>query len=290
MSCAKPELDIRQLSGRIGAEIAGVTLGGALAPATVAAIDDALVTHKVVFFRGQTHLDEMGHEAFAALLGTPLKHPTQAAFGDSDYTLELDSRTGERANVWHTDVTFVAEYPKASILRAVAVPPYGGDTLWANCAAAYADLPLSLRGLVDGLRAVHTNIRPTIEESGISEERRRRFAARRFEAEHPVVRVHPDSGEPVLVLGNFLDYFVGLDRLASARLYELLQDYVVRPENTVRWRWQRGDVAIWDNRATQHYALADYGEERRIMRRVTIAGDLPVGIDRRHSIARTAAE
>ena len=280
------QVTIQKVAGRIGAEISGVRLSGDLAPDVVAAIDQALVAHKVIFFRGQEHLDEAGHEAFAALIGTPLRHPTQTPYGDTQYTLELNSERGERSNIWHTDVTFVAAYPKASILRAVVVPPWGGDTMWANTAAAYAELPPKLRELADGLRAIHTNIQPVIDDTPIHRERSQRFQARRLEAEHPVVRVHPDSGERCLVLGNFAVRFVGLDRADSARVFELLESHIIRPENTVRWRWQAGDVAIWDNRATQHYALADYGDQRRIMRRVTIAGDVPVGVDGRPSVAR----
>jgi taurine dioxygenase len=280
------QIAIHKVAGRIGAEISGVRLSGELSPDLAAAIDHALVEHKVIFFRGQTHLDDAQQEAFAALLGTPLRHPTQTPVAGAEYTLELNSERGERANVWHTDITFVAAYPKASILRAVVIPPWGGDTMWANTAAACADLPPQLRALAESLRAIHTNIRPVIQESGIDPERVARFQAHRLEAEHPVVRVHPDSGEPCLVLGDFADRFVGLDRADSARIWKLLQAHITRPENTVRWRWQPGDVAIWDNRATQHYALADFGDQRRIMRRVTIAGDVPVGLDGRPSVTR----
>lgn len=273
------ELDIRKVAGRIGAQISGVRLSADLPERIIAAIDAALVRYKVIFLRDQHHLDEAAQEAIAARFGEPFKHPTQTPFGDTDYTLELDSRTGERANVWHTDITFVAAYPKASMLRAVTIPPYGGDTMWANTAAGYESLPAPIRTMADSLRAIHANIRPHIYETPINRERSAAFHSRRIEAEHPVVRVHPDSGEPSLVLGNFVERFVGLDMDASARVFDLLQSYVLRPENIVRWQWREGDVAIWDNRATQHYALADYDDQRRVMRRVTIAGDIPVGLD-----------
>ena len=110
------------------------------------------------------------------------------------------------------------------------------------------------------------------------------FASTVYETEHPVVRVHPETGERTLILGQFLKSFVGLSGANSARLFAILQDHVIRLENTVRWRWAQGDVAIWDNRATQHYAINDYGDQQRVMRRVTLAGDVPVGLDGRQSV------
>jgi taurine dioxygenase len=281
--------NLNRVAGRIGAEVHGVRLGGDLDPATVAAIQAALGRHKVLFFRGQQHLDDAGQESFAAVLGAPVAHPTVPSKVGSTYLFELDSEHGGRANTWHTDVTFVAAYPKASILRAVTVPPAGGDTVWANTAAAYESLPAPLRGLADGLRAIHSNLYDyAANRTDVNAEQVKRyrevFASTVYETEHPVVRIHPETGEKTLVLGNFFKQFVGLNTADSARLFNILQDHITRLENTVRWRWAEGDVAIWDNRATQHYAINDYGDQRRIMRRVTLAGDVPVGLDGRPSI------
>ncbi len=277
------------VAGRIGAEVRGIRLGGDLSGTTAAAILRALSRHKVLFFRCQNHLDDVGQEAFAATLGVPVTHPTVPAKSGSSYLFKLDSEHGGRANTWHTDVTFVAAYPKASILRAVTVPASGGDTVWANTAAAYQALPPPLSALADTLRAIHSNLYDyAANRADATTEQIKRyrevFASTVYETEHPVVRIHPETGEKTLVLGSFFKQFVGFNSADSARLFAILQDHITRLENTVRWRWAEGDVAIWDNRATQHYAINDYGAQRRVMRRVTLAGDAPVGLDGRSSV------
>ncbi|MER7466970.1 TauD/TfdA family dioxygenase [Streptomyces sp. NPDC097981] len=272
---------VTRIGGRIGAEIGGVRLGGDLAAESVAVIRAALLAHKVVFFRGQDHLDEAGHEAFARLLGTPVAHPTVPS-ADGRYALGIDSHHGARANQWHTDVTFVPAYPAFSILRAVAVPPYGGDTLWANTAAAYANLPEPLRALADGLRALHSNeydyaaLKPDALPEALAQYRDV-FTSTAFLTEHPVVRVHPETGERSLLLGNFVQRIKGLTGQDSRALLDLFQSHIERPENTVRRQWRAGDVAIWDNRATQHYGVDDSDDHERTLRRVTVDGDVPVG-------------
>jgi alpha-ketoglutarate-dependent taurine dioxygenase len=170
--------------------------------------------------------------------------------------LAIDSEHG-KANSWHTDVTFVDRVPAISILRAIELPPYGGSTVWADTARAYADLPEALKALVDRLWAVHTNVHDyaghadstriggvDVKEQAYREE----FVSQRYETEHPVI-------------------------------FELLQNRVTRLENTVRWQWADGDVAIWDNRATQHYGVADYDDLRRRLHRITLAGDVPVSVE-----------
>ncbi|CUS45568.1 MAG: TauD/TfdA family dioxygenase [Pseudomonadota bacterium] len=283
-------LDIVPVGGRIGAEIRGVRLGGDLDDDIVAAIRAALVRHKVIFFRDQAHLDDAAHEAFAARLGEPLAHPTVPVAEGSRFLLELNSKEGEAASAWHTDITFLPAFPSASILRALTIPPAGGDTLWANGAAAYASLPAPLKALVERLRAVHTNAydyaasRPEASNEQIRRHREV-FASTVYETEHPVVHIHPETQERVLLLGNFVKSFVGLNRDDFARIFGLLQDHITKPENTVRWRWAPGDVAIWDNRATQHRAIADFAKQARLLRRATIAGSVPVGVDGNHSRA-----
>lgn len=280
----QPALESVPIAGRIGAEIRGLELSGDLDDATVAAVRKALVRHKVIFFRNQGHLDDAGQEAFAARLGTPVAHPTIPVAGGSRYLLELDSRDGYAASTWHTDVTFLPNYPEASILRGIEIPQAGGDTLWANTVSAYEELPQPLKELVANLRAIHTNL---YDYAGVFwnasrehvERHQKVFASTVYETEHPVVRVHPESGERSLLVGHFVKSFVGLGSADSQRLLAILQDHITRPENTVRWRWQAGDVAIWDNRATQHRAIADFGKQRRHLRRVTLAGQVAVGID-----------
>ncbi len=280
-------LDLVRISGRTGAEVRGIALDERLPDATLAALKVALARHKVLFFRDQTHLDDERHQAFGRRWGTPTVHPTAPA-QVGRFLLELDSRHGGKANTWHTDLTFMASYPSASILRAVTIPPAGGDTVWANAAEAYARLPQPLRATADTLRAVHSNdydyaANQTERDEG-TDAYQAEFISTVYEAEHPLVRVHPETGERSLVLGAFFKQFVGLSVADSRRLYDTFQTHVTRLENTVRWRWREGDVAIWDNRATQHYALDDYGGERRVVRRVTIADDAPVGIDGSRSL------
>ena len=281
-------LDIHPVAGRIGAEIRGIKLSGELDAATVEAIQQALVQYKVIFFREQTHLDDQSQEAFAHLLGEPIAHPTVPVRDGTRFLMELDGTRGQRANSWHTDVTFVDAYPKASILRSVLAPASGGDTVWANTAAAYNDLSVELRALADKLWAVHSNeydyasAKPDVSAEKL-ERYRKVFTSTVYETEHPVVRVHPVSGEKSLVLGHFVKRIKGYSPADSAHLFNLLQSHVTRLENTVRWRWNTGDVAIWDNRSTQHYALDDYGVQDRIVRRVTLQGDVPVSVQGQRS-------
>ncbi|MEV0235310.1 TauD/TfdA family dioxygenase [Nonomuraea sp. NPDC050786] len=283
-------LSIVPVAGRIGAEISGVRLGGDLPADVVAEIRLALLSRKVIFFRGQDHLDEQSQVAFARLLGEPTAaHPTVPSLNGNDHILDLDYSNGHKVDRWHTDVTFVDRPPLASVLRAVAVPAAGGDTLWANTVSAYEHLPAELRDLLDRLRAVHTNQYDYVRVATSEDPERAReyaevFASTVFETEHPVVRVHPETGERSILLGDFAKRLVGLPAHTSASLIRLVQEHVTEVENTVRWRWAPGDVAIWDNRATQHRVVHDFGDRPRRLHRVTIAGDVPVGVDGRPSV------
>lgn len=282
-------LRVVKLGADIGARIEGVRVGGGLDPATVTAINEALLEHKVIFFRGQHHLDDDGQLAFARRLGTPTTaHPTVTSRGHR--ILPIDSRY-DKANSWHTDVTFVDRIPKASLLRAVTLPNYGGTTTWASTEAAYDQLPAPLRALVENLWAVHTNQFDYAADydgrrealAATEREYREEFVSEYFETEHPVVRIHPETGRKVLLLGHFIKQFVGLGVAESTALLALLQNRVTKLENTVRWSWEPGDLAVWDNRATQHYAVADYDDQYRRLSRVTLAGDIPVDVYGQHS-------
>jgi taurine dioxygenase len=277
-------ITVAKLGSRIGAQVDGVRLGGDLDPTTVEDIHRALLTHKVIFFRGQHHLDDAQQLAFAGLLGTPIGHPASSVLAAKNAPIitPINSEYGT-ANRWHTDVTFAANYPAASILRAITLPSYGGSTLWASTAAAYEHLPEPLKHLVENLWAVHTNkfdyaITELESLTDAQQEFVRAFEKTEFRTEHPVVRVHPETGARTLVAGNFVRNFVGLDSYESSVLFELLQRRITVPENTIRWNWEPGDVAIWDNRATQHRAIDDYGDQRRLMHRVTLLGDVPVNV------------
>ena len=282
-------IEVKPIAGRIGAKIKGVNLAENLSDEIISEIRKALVEYKVIFFRGQ-ELDANGQVDFARRFGEiTTAHPTVPSLPGHPEVLDLDySRTGARSNNWHTDVTFVDRPPLGSVLRALVIPPTGGDTIWANSVTAYQDLPEHLRNLADKLWAVHSNTYDYATAFDIPEEvksYRDVFTSTVYETLHPVVRIHPESGEKGLFIGGFVRQIRGLSPTESAEIIRLLQSYVTRPENTVRWRWKVGDVAFWDNRATQHYAIADYGDQPRRVQRVTIAGDIPLGIDGKYSQA-----
>ena len=287
-------LQIRRLGGRIGAEILGIKLGGAMSPAAVGAIRQALLAHRVIFFRDQTQFDDPAQEAFSGLLGEMVPHPTERVRAGTLGILELDAAAGNaRSDTWHTDVTFVDAPPRYSVLRAVRIPAYGGDTCWANTVAAFEALSPELKRLAESLWAVHTNKYDYAAQFVHSSEAERRhyeevFAQKIYETEQPVVRIHPETGEKALLLGLFVHRFVGQTHADSQLLLELFQNHVTRLENTVRWNWRPNDVAIWDNQSTQHYAIYDYDGQDRTMRRTTIAGEVVVGVDgrRAHTIKR----
>jgi taurine dioxygenase len=289
---ADAALDIRLITPAIGAEIHGVRLSGDLPLETVTAIRDAMLRNRVVFFRGQGHLDEAGHQAFARLLGPIVPHPTVPSLAGTEAVLDIDGENG-RASYWHTDVTFVEAFPLFSILRGVVIPPVGGDTVWANTVAAYETLPPVLRSLADQLWALHSNAYDygATHTNATARQLQRYetiFKSTIYETEHPVVQVHPLTGERAIMLGYFARKLLGVSSVDSAHLFAILQDHMTRLENTVRWRWSTGDVVIWDNRATQHKAIDDYGNEPRIVRRVTIDGPVSVGLDGRHGKRRNS--
>lgn len=290
-------LTLRRVAGNIGAEIIDFKITPDIDANIFAQIESALVKYKVLFFRNQTQLNDEAHQAFGARFGKVVAHPTVPA-PTGTKLFELDaSKGGGRADSWHTDVTFVEAFPKISILRGVKIPEYGGDTVWANTATAYENLPEELKRFAESLRAVHSNDYDYGAERIVAEQQRldhhrKVFVSAVYEAEHPVVHVHPISGEKALLLGHFFKRLSGFSSRESARLFELLQNRVIQLENTVRWQWQQDDVVIWDNRATQHYAVNDYGTQPRLVRRVTIEGDAAVAVDgsRSRTLSRPDAQ
>ena len=276
-------ITVNRIGGRIGAEISGADLEREIDDVTAKEIHNALVEHKVLVFRGQ-HLDDEQHQRFASIFGDlTLAHPTVPSVDGQANVLEVAGGEGARANAWHTDVTFVVAPPKATTLRSLVIPEYGGDTLFSNTAAAYADLPEHLRLLADRAWAEHSNEYDYAEHpqfrSAEVDEYHKVFVSTRYRTAHPVVRVNPDSGVPNLFIGNFVTGILGLSKTESRDILRLLQHYVTRPENTLRHKWQVGDIVVWDNRSTQHYAADDYGDLARKLHRVTVAGDVPVSLD-----------
>jgi alkyl sulfatase len=285
--------DVRPLSGHIGAEIHGVDLTRPLDEAVVAEIRATLVEWKVVFFRGQP-MTQAQHVAFGRRFGevTPA-HPTlPAMFPDQPEILLLDSKaignneqekSGQSLSIesrWHTDVTFVPNPPMGSILRGVVIPPYGGDTQWTNLVVAYERLSEPLQRLCDELHAVHHNHLP-LARGELPGALKEQFQSKDLRAVHPVVRVHPESGEKALfVNSNFTSHIVELSRREGNHLLAMLYEHIADPSFTCRFRWEPDSVAFWDNRATCHLAPTDVPPGMpRSMQRITIAGDLPVGPD-----------
>ena len=279
-------IEIQKVTANIGARVSGVDINKPLDEDQTAALREALNVHKALVF-DDVHLDDEGQEAFARHFGDlTTAHPTVSAVDGAPNVLPVDSERG-RANHWHTDVTFVLNPPQASTLRSITIPPYGGETLIASSAAAYRDLPEPLRALADTLWAEHTNDYDyAVPEEEIDDERaaqRAQFTSIKFRTVHPVVRVHPLTGERGLFIGGFAQRIVGLSTGESRKILDILQAYVTRPENVLRWRWSPNQLVLFDNRITQHYAIDNYDDQPRRLNRVTVAGDIPVGIEGKES-------
>src|SRR4051812_19830263 len=280
-------LDIRPMAGHIGAEILGVDLTQTLSDDVVAAIRATLLRWKVVFFRDQ-FISQEQHIAFGQRFGqvTPA-HPTlPAMFPEHPEILLLDNETLGRTegklieSRWHTDVTFVANPPMGSILRGVILPEYGGDTQWTNLAAADQYLSQPIKDMIDTLHAVHHNVLPPPDGDGMSE-LAKTFNSRDIRSVPPVVRLHPETGEKsIFVNPNFTSHIVELTRAEGDHILALLYEHMANPVFTVRFRWQPGSIAFWDNRCTAHIVPTDIPlGMRRAMQRITVAGDFTVGPD-----------
>ena len=280
-------IEIQKVTAHIGARISGVDISKPLDEETAAAIREALNVHKALVF-DDVNLDDAGQQAFVRHLGdVTTAHPTVSSVDGVPNVLPVDSERGRAANHWHTDVTFVLNPPQASTLRSLTIPPYGGETLIANSAAAYRQLPDSLRQLADTLWAEHTNDYDyAVPEEELDEQQaaqRAQFTSIKYRTVHPVVRVHPLTGERGLFIGGFAQRIVGLSPGESRKILDLLQAYVTRPENILRHRWSQNQLVLFDNRITQHYAVDNYDGLPRRLHRVTVAGDVPVGIEGKES-------
>lgn len=289
-------VSVRPQSGWTGAEIGGVDLSAPLSKEEIAEIRAALLTWKVVFFRDQ-FINHDDHLRFASAFGAPTPaHPLFDAIPDPNYPAiypifrdrfkaRYSTADGYDKTRWHADVTAAVNPPAASILRAEVIPPYGGDTQWSNTIAAYEGLSAPLQRLADGLRAVHRFSPP--DGATATEDYERRINRRPLLTEHPVVRVHPETGEKALYVNRgFTSHIVDVSPHESRRLLGLFYDELARPEYTVRFKWEPGSIAFWDNRSTVHLAPTDLtlDHDRRLYR-VTLVGDVPVGPDGRPSVA-----
>ena len=274
------------LSGHLGAQIDGVDLSKPVEDRIFEEIHRAFLDHGVLAFRNQrlSHEDQI---AFGRRFGELDIHPIAIGMEQYPEIIAVRKPKGERAafgTSWHSDNTFFQKPSKASILYAVTVPPYGGDTIWASMERAYETLSRKMKEMLAGLVAVHSSSR-AYDPAVTGEARYRGEAAINYrysdavyeESEHPVIRTHPETGRKgIFVNAMFTQRSVGLSESESEVLLGFLYDHATRPELTCRLRWEPGTLALWDNRCTQHYALDDYAEFERQMYRVSVGGDRPV--------------
>ncbi len=271
-------LDLRPLTPTIGAEVRGIDCSAPLTDDVVAQIRSAWLQWLVLFFPGQD-LDNDQQVAFAQRFGeVTVGHPVEQTLSALPAIQPIDS-VKDRTNFWHTDVTFMSRPPMASMLRAVTLPDVGGDTMWADTRAAYDALAAPLQRLCDDLVGVHFDpYYAQLVAAGEGNEWEGRKLERLLPAQHPVVRVHPETGRRNLFVNP--QFTVGLADFPgpqSAALLRLLYDHMTQPQYLVRYRWTAGTIAFWDNRTTMHFGIYDYDGSRRVMHRVILRGDRPVG-------------
>jgi taurine dioxygenase len=278
MTISETELDVRPLSPTIGAEIHGIDCAADLDDDTVAAIRRVWLERLVVFFPDQ-HLDDETQIAFAERFGELTEsHPVEPQVLERKEVHSIESGK-DRTDFWHTDITFMNRPAMASMLRSVVVPAAGGDTMWSDTRAAYDALAPSLQQLCDGLSAYHFEpyyAQAVAEGHGNVWEGKK--LTRLLPATHPVVRVHPETGRRNLFVNpKFTLRVADMPESQSTAFLELLYDHMTRPEFVVRYHWSAGTLAVWDNRATMHFGIFDYEGDARVMHRVTLRGDRPVG-------------
>ena len=282
------KLQVHPLTCAIGAQVDGVDLGlASVDQALFEEIRALLLQYKVLFLRNQ-NMSRSEHVAFAQRFGPLEDHPVAGSDPNHPGLVQIykspDKPNDRYENSWHTDATWREKPPMGCVLRCIECPPVGGDTMWANMALAYARLPDAIKSQVEGLRARHS-IEATFG-AAMPVERRLALKAQFPDAEHPVVRIHPETGEKVLFVNGFTTHFTNFHTASNVRvgqdftqgtsgLLQYLISQAAIPEYQVRWRWQAGDVAIWDNRCTQHYAVMDYAPCHRKMERTGIMGDTP---------------
>ncbi|WP_436500496.1 TauD/TfdA dioxygenase family protein [Actinokineospora sp. HUAS TT18] len=298
-----PEITVKRVAGRIGAEVSGIDLSADLDDATVARLRQELLTHRVLFFHGP----DIGHErhiAFGRRFGDLTRRPGKQhgiapdgfpeilsvdrnaeheRYG-KDYEERFRRKWVSALAGWHSDLTPAVNPPAASILRAERTPPYGGDTQWTNMVAAYEGLSKPIRDFVDTLRAEHAFFTGVQLLHTDPDDRHilQMYCDLPQAAIHPVVRVHPETGERALFVSpGSTTRIMGLSQVESKRVLDLLYEHITSAEYTVRFRWEPGSIAFWDNRSTCHFAPTDFAhyDNERVMHRVTLLGDTPVGVD-----------
>jgi taurine dioxygenase len=272
--------EVRPIAGALGAELHGVDLAEDLPPETIGAIRQALLDHGVIFFRDQDPPPDR-FLALARRFGTPIEYPFLKGiegFPEIITVSKLEHETVNFGGVWHSDTTYLQEPPMATLLVACEVPETGGDTIFASQYLAYETLSDGMKALLAGLKGVASSAKA--DSSRTREDRIKSDgsadARKLLVAEHPAVRTHPEAGRKALYVNRAHTVsFAGMTEEESAPLLEFLFRHQIRPEFTCRFRWTAGSLAMWDNRCAQHYAVNDYAGHRRIMQRITLAGDRP---------------
>jgi len=273
-------IEARKVSGALGAEISGVDLARPLSREDIGDIRRLWLEHLVLFFRHQDLREDL-YMAFAGQFGEPVEYPFVRGLAGYPNIIEVKKLEHERAAfgaIWHSDTAYLARPPMASMLLARELPPHGGDTLFANMYLAFDSLSSGLKELLQGLKAVNSSAKADvtktredrIKDAGTEE------AKKEYVAEHPVVRTHPETGRKALYVNPAHTVrFAGWTEEESAPLLRFLFDFQVKPEFTCRFSWQPGSIALWDNRCAQHNPVNDYHGHRRLMHRITLAGDVP---------------
>jgi taurine dioxygenase len=278
--CPSDEIRVNPIAGALGAEIEGVDFDRPLGAETVSALRRALLDHLVLFFRDQ----ELTPEALLAAarhFGTPVEYPFVKGIEGHPEVIEVAKLEHERVNfggIWHSDTTYLEVPPMGTLLLAREVPPSGGDTLFANMYLACETLSEGLRAMLDDLTAINSSAKADLTRTREDRVRSapKEGAGRVLEAEHPVLRTHPETGRKALYVNVAHTLrFSGMTEAESAPLLAYLFRHLTRPEFTCRFRWRPGSLAFWDNRAAQHNPINDYHGYRRVMHRVTLAGDRP---------------
>lgn len=278
-------LTIKPVSGALGAQVSGIDVSKSLSSEQQDALRTAFLTHHVLFFRDQSMTPEQ-HLAFTSVFGEPDTYPFMVGLPDTPEVIDIIKTETDTVNFggsWHSDTAYLPEPALGTVLHAIDVPEYGGDTLFANAAAAYDALTDGMKALLDGVIGVYDS------DYGYGGSRRSALSnlelmndrydetSESYLSEHPVIRTHPQTGrKAIYVSKGHTSHFKDMSHEESRPIISYLAEHIVRPEFTCRFQWTPGAIAVWDNRATQHYALNDYAGKRRHMRRVTMKGDRPV--------------
>ena len=268
-------MKVQRIAGALGAEILDVDLSKSFSKEK---IREAFLEHQVIFFRDQA-LDPAQFMAFARSMGRPVEYPFVKGIAGFPEVIEVKKLEHERHNfggLWHSDTAYLDEPPMGSMLLAREVPPHGGDTLFASQYLAYESLSPAMRNLLSGLKAVNASSKANVTRTREDRIKEQGGSGKEYEAEHPVVRTHPETGRKALYVNSgHTVRFAGMTDEESAPLLEFLFRHQVKPEFTCRFSWRVGSLALWDNRCTQHNPINDYHGHRRVMHRITLAGDRP---------------